>query len=124
MKLARVQNVLFLNASLLMWVCKFATVHFLNLKTQSVRYSIELLFKVQISSSNPTSNIILIDIYTLNIILAHLSQRLIGAELIVYPCPGVRRCPPYSNIFSPETAWPIKAKFYVEHPWERGTKFI
>ena len=26
-----------------------------------------------------------------------------------------------SNI-SPETAWPIKAKFYVEHPWEGVTK--
>ena len=23
---------------------------------------------------------------------------------------------------SPETAWPIKAKFYVEPPWEGGTK--
>ena len=28
----------------------------------------------------------------------------------------------FSNIFSSETAWPIKAKFYVEHPWEGGTK--
>ena len=27
----------------------------------------------------------------------------------------------FSNISS-ETAWPIKAKFYVEPPWERGTK--
>ena len=27
-----------------------------------------------------------------------------------------------SNIFSSETAWPIKAKFYVEPPWVRGTK--
>ena len=27
----------------------------------------------------------------------------------------------FSNIFS-ETAWPIKAKFYVEPPWEGGTK--
>ena len=26
-----------------------------------------------------------------------------------------------SNVFS-ETAWPIKAKFYVEVPWEGGTK--
>ena len=26
-----------------------------------------------------------------------------------------------SNIFS-ETAWPIKAKYYVEPPWEGGTK--
>ena len=58
--------------------------------------------------------------------LAHLSQRLIG-EPIVYPCSGVRRrrcrrCPPFSNVFSSETAWPIKAKFYVEPPWEGGTK--
>ena len=61
--------------------------------------------------------------------LAHLSRRLIG-ELIVYPCSGVRRrrrrrCrrrPPFSNVFSSETAWPIKAKFYVEPPWEGGTK--
>ena len=55
--------------------------------------------------------------------LAHLSQRLIG-ELIVYPCSGVRRrcCPPFSNVFSSETAWPIKAKFYVEPPCEGGTK--
>ena len=27
-----------------------------------------------------------------------------------------------SNIFSSETAWPIKAKFYVEPPWGGGTK--
>ena len=52
--------------------------------------------------------------------LAHLSQRLID-ELIVYPCSGLRRCrycrrrrPSFSNVFSSETARPIKAKFYVE----------
>ena len=28
----------------------------------------------------------------------------------------------FSNIFSSETAWPIKAKFYVEPPWEGGMK--
>ena len=28
----------------------------------------------------------------------------------------------FSNVFSSETAWAIKAKFYVEPPWERGTK--
>ena len=28
----------------------------------------------------------------------------------------------FSNIFSSATAWPIKAKFYVEPPWEGGTK--
>ena len=50
-------------------------------------------------------------------------------ELIVYPWSGVRRRPSssvvhphFSNIFSSETAWPIKAKFYVEPPWEGGTK--
>ena len=60
--------------------------------------------------------------------LAHLSQRLIG-ELIVYPWSGIRRCrcrrcccPPFSNVFSPETAWPNIAKFYVEPPLEGGTK--
>ena len=56
-----------------------------------------------------------------------------NCELIVYPCSGVRphlsvclsvRCrrPQCSNIFSSETAWPIKAKFYVEPPLEGGTK--
>ena len=53
-------------------------------------------------------------------------------ELIVYPCSGVRpssvrpsvvrRTFTISNIFSSETAWPIKAKFYVEPSWEGGTK--
>ena len=52
-------------------------------------------------------------------------------ELIVYPYSGVRRrrrcrcrcrCQQCLNIFSSETAWPIKAKFYVEPPWEGGTK--
>ena len=45
-------------------------------------------------------------------------------ELIVYPCsvvrPSVRR-PSFSKIFSSETAWPIKAKFYMKHLWEGGT---
>ena len=66
-----------------------------------------------------------------HIFLAHLSRRLTG-ELIVYPCSGVRRPssvvvrrrPSFtiSKIFSSETAWPIKAKLHVEHPWEGGTK--
>ena len=47
-------------------------------------------------------------------------------ELIVYPCSGVRclchRRQQCLNIFSSETAWPIKAKLYVEPPWEGGTK--
>ena len=48
-------------------------------------------------------------------------------ELIVYPCSGVhhrpsvvRRRQQCSNIFSSETAWPIKAKFHVEPPHEGG----
>ena len=55
--------------------------------------------------------------------LAHLSQRLIGG-LIGYPWPGVHRHRPstISNVFSSETAWPIKAKFYVEPPWQGGKK--
>ena len=63
------------------------------------------------------------------ILLAHLSRRLTG-ELIGYPWirrpsvrpSSVRRPFTFSNIFSSETAWPIKAKFYVEPPWEGGTK--
>ena len=55
-------------------------------------------------------------------------------ELIVYPCSGVRcrrrrrhrcRCRRRQqclNIFSSETALPIKTKLYVEPPWEGGTK--
>ena len=47
-------------------------------------------------------------------------------ELIVYPCSGVccrrRRRQQCLNIISSETAWPIKAKLYVEPPWEGGTK--
>ena len=53
-------------------------------------------------------------------------------ELIVYPCSGVhcrhcrcrgrcRRRQQCLNISS-ETAWPIKAKLYMEPPWEGGTK--
>ena len=61
-------------------------------------------------------------------LLAHLSRRLTG-ELIGYP--WIRRPSSvvnvvlpstFSNIFSSETAWPIKAKFYVEPPCEGGTK--
>ena len=56
-------------------------------------------------------------------------------ELIVYPCsvvhpsvvrpsvvrPSSVRRPPFSKIFFSETAWPIKAKFYMKHLWEGGT---
>ena len=54
-------------------------------------------------------------------LLAHLSQRLIG-ELVRPFVVVVRRRPQYSKIFFSKTAWPIKAKFYVEPPWEGGTK--
>ena len=69
--------------------------------------------------------------------LAHLSQRRIG-ELIGYPWsgvrpsvrPSVRRRPSSvvvrsqcSKIFFSKTAWPIKAKFYVEPPWVGVTIF-
>ena len=67
------------------------------------------------------------------LLLAHLSRRLTG-ELKGYPWirrPSVRPSwsvvvrrlsSTFSNIFSSETAWPIKAKFYVEPPWKGGTK--
>ena len=32
--------------------------------------------------------------------------------------------PQCSNIFSSVTTWPIKAKFYVEPPWEGGKKVL
>ena len=52
----------------------------------------------------------------------YISLQLIG-ELIVYTCSGVHRHPfTFSKIFPSETAWPIKAKFHVEPPLERGTK--
>ena len=43
------------------------------------------------------------------------------ASVVVVCRPSVRPST-FSNIFSSETAWPIKAKFYVEPPWEVGTK--
>ena len=63
-----------------------------------------------------------------SLFLAHRSRRLTG-ELIGYPwirrpssSSVVVRPFTFSNIFSSETAWPIKAKFYVEPPWEGVTK--
>ena len=64
------------------------------------------------------------------------SPELLGSqcELTVYPSSrrqsvGVHRSASVrpstiSKIFSSETAWPIKAKFYVEHPWEGEPKFV
>ena len=34
----------------------------------------------------------------------------------------VHRHPHSFNIFSLETPWPIKVKFYMEPPWDGGTK--
>ena len=39
-------------------------------------------------------------------------------ELVIYPCSGIR--PQCSIIF--KTAWPIKVKLDVKHPWVGGTK--
>ena len=45
-------------------------------------------------------------------------------ELILFALsqrrPSSVRRPPFSNILSSEAAWPIKANFYVELPWEGG----
>ena len=41
--------------------------------------------------------------------------------MIRRPASSVRRRPPFSKIFFSETAWPIKAKFYMKHLWEGGT---
>ena len=56
-------------------------------------------------------------------LLAHLEPLGSQGELIVYPSnrrPSVVRRPPFLKIFFSETAWPIKAKFYVAPPWEGG----
>ena len=55
--------------------------------------------------------------------LARLSRQ--AHKVSLYPCSGVCcrcRCQQCLNIFSSETAWPIKAKLYVEPPWVGGTK--
>ena len=69
-----------------------------------------------------------IGLFKHQLLLAHLSRRLTG-ELIGYPWIRCPVCPSssvrpftFSNVFSSETAWPIKAKFYVEPNWEGGTK--
>ena len=54
------------------------------------------------------------------IFFVHLSQRL-RLRRCRRRCRRCCRRPPFSNVFSSETAWPIVAKFYVEPPWERGT---
>ena len=35
---------------------------------------------------------------------------------------SVVRHPYFLNIFSSESAWPIKVKFHIEPSWDRGTK--
>ena len=70
------------------------------------KHSFSLLFAIYIlfSSPEPKAN-----------------RELIGYPWIRRPSVVVRPFT-FSNIFSSETAWPIKAKFYVEPPWEGGTK--
>ena len=54
--------------------------------------------------------------------LAHLSHRL-TCELTSLGRPPSSVCCPHSlNIFSSETAWPIKVKLHIELPWYGGTK--
>ena len=57
--------------------------------------------------------------------LANQSQRFI-VELIGYPWSAsssfVVHPSTISNVFFSVTAWPFKAKFFVEPPWEGGTK--
>ena len=70
-----------------------------------------------LSRTNVYSDPIIVVVF---MFLAHQSRRLSG-ELIGYP--WIRRSSStFSKVFSSETAWPIKAKFYVEPPWEGGTK--
>ena len=40
---------------------------------------------------------------------------------VVCPCPGAIYMY-ISIIMKHETAWPIKAKLHIEHPWEEGKK--
>ena len=69
-------------------------------------------------------------------ILLNISSPEPKAHRLAYSIPMVRRpssvvvrrpstvvCSQCSNIFFSETAWPIKAKFYLEPPWVGGTKF-
>ena len=68
--------------------------------------------------------------YHISIVYCILSSPEPKAHMLAYRIPMVRRpsssvrcCPStISNVFSSETAGPIKAKFYVEPPWEGGTK--
>ena len=64
-----------------------------------------------------------------HLFLAHLSRWAHEVSLLYTNRAGVRPsvvrpsvCPPCSKIFFSKTARPIKAKFYVEPPWESGTK--
>ena len=60
----------------------------------------------------------------LRILLAHLKWTNSIGRL---RCPSVVvvvRRPHSLNIFSSETAWPIKVKFHMEPPWDRETKFV
>ena len=84
-----------------------------------------IFLKIQIKIKVPLQNFIFI--FPSDCIISSPEPLGSQGELIVYPCSGVRlssvrRPSTISNIFSSETTWPIKAKFYVEPPWEGGTK--
>ena len=42
--------------------------------------------------------------------------------ICMYVCMYVCMLSPFSNIFSSGTAGPVEAKFYMEPPWDGGTK--
>ena len=62
-------------------------------------------------------------ISALHVHLAHLSEHIGHSWSVVRPSvrPSVVRQQCSKTFFS-KTAWPIKAKFYVEPPWVGGTK--
>ena len=97
-----------------------------NIAIYCINIGVHFLTKFDFDSWVPSTACRTLFLHTL---LAHRSRRLIG-ELIGYSWSGVRpssvvrpsvrsQC---SKIFFSKTAWPIKAKFYVEHPWVGGTK--
>ena len=63
----------------------------------------------------------------IDFVLSSSEPKGVHGELIVYPSgrrPSVSvRHPPFSKIFS-ETAWPIRAKFYVEPLGKGERKFV
>ena len=96
--------------------------------------SVFSIFHIFTCALSKTKSLKIVDLL-LAAFVAHLSRRLIG-KLIVYQCCGVRRRPSvirpssvrrrskFQNIFFPESAWLIKAKFYEEPPWVGERNFV